>query len=362
VTALREERSTVHDTIDGLEEIRALAGQFAADRLRPNVERWDHDRAIDAEVLDELGQLGFHGMLAPESHGGLAFGAPTFAAVVEQLAWGETAVAFRLLASGIAATALGSATDDAKTRWLEGLAAGSVTGAIPLSRRDGLRALRQGDGWTVDGSIGWVLRGETSLLVADAATDQGRAVFCVPLDSAGITVTRREDTLGLRSATIESLELKGVALPDSARLASTSSALQVVECTGTAAIAAGIARAALEYAIAYADEREQFGRRIRQFQGVRMKLADMKVRVDAAAAMVREAAVAGSHAAAAGSRVFASESAMWVTTQAVQIFGGYGYMRDYPVEKLMRDAKATELLAQTNETLRETVAAALYPN
>jgi alkylation response protein AidB-like acyl-CoA dehydrogenase len=143
---------------------------------------------------------------------------------------------------------------------------------------------------------------------------------------------------------------------------SPAAALCSLEYTGGAAIATGIARAALEHATTYADQREQFGRRIRQFQGIRMKLADMKVRTAAAAALLREAAVARTPAAAAGARVFASESAMWVTTQAVQIFGGYGYMRDYPVEKTMRDAKATEVLAATNEALRETVAAALYPN
>jgi hypothetical protein len=353
----------LYDTIEGLEEIRALAGQFAADRLRPGVERWDHERAIDADVLNELAELGFHGMLAPESHGGLDFGLPTFTAVLEQIAWGEPAVAFALLASGVAARAIGAAGNDARTRWLESLAAGSLTGALPLAARNGLGAEPTGSGWTITGTIGWVLRSGPGLLVTPARTAQSEAIFCVPLDTAGITIRRREDTLGLRSATIESLDLNGVALPEAARLLDAPSAeLRSIEYAGGAAIASGIARAALEHAIAYADEREQFGRRIRQFQGIRMKLADMKVRTAAAVALAREAAVAGTPAATAGARVFASECAMWVTTQAVQVFGGYGYMRDYPVEKTMRDAKATEVLAATNEALRETVAAALYPN
>jgi len=353
----------VQETIEGLEEIRALAGQFAADRLRPNVERWDHERAIDADVLAELGALGFHGMLVPETHGGLEFGPVTFAAVLDEMARGEPAVAFLLLASGVAATAIRKASDDARTLWLEALAGGSVTGALSLASDSSLRASPADNGWVVNGAVGWVLHGQAGLLITQAETDGGASMFCIPLDSAGIVVARREDTLGIRSATIESLELTDVPLPPAARLGDAAqSDPGPVTHRGSAAIANGIARAALEQAIAYADEREQFGRKIRMFQGIRMKLADMKVRLDAANALLVTAASEGGIDAAAGARVFASESAMWITTQAVQIFGGYGYMRDYPVEKMMRDAKATEVLTETNETLRETVAAALYPN
>lgn len=354
----------MHDTIEGIDEIRGLADQFAAERLRPNLERWDHERDIDAGIWDELADLGFHGMLVPETHGGLGFGATTFATVLDRMAWGEPAVAFALLASGAAAAALREGPDAARSRWLEKLADGSITGAMPLAGgADRLRATRAGDGWVLDGAIGWVLRGPNALLVTPAAAEGGTALFCVPLDAPGVAITRREDTLGLRSARIDSLELSGVQIGVEARLDDPAAeAVRVTGYIGTAAIANGIADAALQHAIAYADQREQFDRRIRMFQGIRMKLADMKVRVDAADAIIRGAATAGTAAAAAGARVFASETAMWVTTQAVQIFGGYGYMRDYPVEKTMRDAKATEVLTETNDALRETVAAALYSN
>lgn len=353
----------MHDTIEGLHEIRDLAGQFAAERLRPNVERWDHEREIDADVLDELAQLGFHGMLVPESHGGLDFGIPAFTAVLEQMAWGEPVIAFGLLASGIVATAIRQ-NEGAATRWLEDLATGTIEGAVPLARSHcTLRATGVDEDWILDGTAGWVLRGRRSVMVVEAIAGEDDTIFCVPLDTAGITVQRREDTLGLRSARIESLGIGNVQVgPDSRLTGAPLDRLRLIEHAGTAAIASGIARAAFEHAVAYADQREQFGRRIRMFQGIRMKLADMKIRVDAAGALLDRVTAAGSAGGAAAARVLASECAMWVTTQAVQVFGGYGYMRDYPVEKTMRDAKGTEILTEPNDALRESIAGALYPN
>ncbi|HEX6560004.1 MAG TPA: acyl-CoA dehydrogenase family protein [Longimicrobiales bacterium] len=127
-----------------------------------------------------------------------------------------------------------------------------------------------------------------------------------------------------------------------------------------AAIATGIAQAALDHARSYADVREQFGHKLREFEGLQFKLADMAMQVEAARALLQKAAAEPSAALTAMAKVFASEAAMWVSTQAVQIFGGYGYMRDYPVEKLMRDAKATELMEGVNEIQRVTIARELY--
>src|SRR5690606_34535825 len=129
---------------------------------------------------------------------------------------------------------------------------------------------------------------------------------------------------------------------------------------GIAAQAVGIADAALEYALGYAAEREQFGRKLKEFEGMQFKLAEMATRVEAARSLTARAAAAPSTRASAMAKLFASEAAMWVTTQAVQVCGGYGYMRDYPVEKLMRDAKATEIYEGTNEVLRVVIARELY--
>jgi alkylation response protein AidB-like acyl-CoA dehydrogenase len=176
------------------------------------------------------------------------------------------------------------------------------------------------------------------------ASDQHGSMYAVPAGPSGERLT----TMGLRT-----LEL--VRAPEG-----TSATTSPEGLLGVAAIAIGIAQAALEHATSYADIREQFGRKLHEFEGIQYKLADMATRTAAARALLHSVALEPRLETAAMAKVFASEAAMWVTTQAVQIFGGYGYMRDYPVEKLMRDAKATELLEGSNEMLRVTIALDLY--
>jgi alkylation response protein AidB-like acyl-CoA dehydrogenase len=353
----------VQDTIEGLQEIRELAAQFAADRLRPNVERWDEARTLDGDVLAQLAELGFHGMLVPEAQGGLGFGATACVAVLEEIAWGEPAAAFHLLSSAAVATALTSSRDATHHQWLAGLAAGARCGAIELAREYQLQGQRQPDGWVLGGLARWVLRGhgQEILLLGAAMPDAGRALFVLSPASDSVPFGPRETTIGLRAARLEPAELEQFPVPESARIDQDRwHEVERIEWLGTGAIALGIARAALEHARAYADVREQFRRKLRAFAGIQAKLADMDTRVAAARALLAQAALDNTTVAAARAKLFASETAMWVTTQAVQIFGGYGYMRDYPVEKTMRDAKTTEIVTGANETLRARIAEGLY--
>ena len=353
----------MQETIEGLHEIRELAAQFAAERLRPNVERWDHERALDEQAPAQLGELGFHGMMVPEAQGGLGFGAASFVAVLEEIAWGEPAAAFLLLSSAAVATALTGSRDASHAQWLAGLAAGARCGAIELAREYRLEAQREGSAWRLHGEARWVLRGhgqEILLLGATAAPDAARALFVLAANEP-IRGGKRETMIGLRAARIEATAVERVTLSESARVDSARVRdVERIERLGTAAIAIGIARAALEHARAYANIREQFGRRLRRFAGIQAKLADMDTRVAAAHALVGQAAIETTGTAAARAKLFASETAMWVSTQAVQIFGGYGYMRDYPVEKTMRDAKTTEILTGSSEDLRALIAEGLY--
>ncbi len=358
----------MQETLGALQEVRELASQFAAERLRPRVEHWDHARAIDADVRAQVAELGFHGMLVPVAQNGLGFGMPTCAAVLEEIAWGEPVIAFELMASATVATALVEAgVQGPRAAWLDALATGRRTGALSLAPdADTALQAEEQDGWKLSGTTRWVLHASPAPLLLATAQCGGRGdalhvVFAV--EPGMVAWTARETTLGLSAARLETASLDGAAIPAEAILGSSPvlrDALARVQRVGTAAIALGIARNALEHATAYADVREQFGRKLRTFEGLQMKLADMDIRVDAARAAVYAAAADASPLAAARARVFASEAAMWVTTQAVQIFGGYGYMRDYPVEKLMRDAKATEILTGTNEMLRGLIAAGLY--
>ncbi len=358
-----------------VQEIRDLARDFASGSLRPHVERWDHEAAIDGTTLDSLKELGFHGMLVPERHGGLGLGLPAWSAAIEALAWGEPAVALAVIARATTAAALLEAGDDAQqARWLESIAGGC--GAwLPLAEDRAVRAVRTGDGWRLDGRLRWTLcAGDTGCMLVPArlrpegaGSDAGPAdlLFVLPTDAPGLAVSR-ESRLGLRAAAIGTATFSDVDAGGDALLAEGPTLAHVVARSGTvqrlgmAAVATGIARAALEYATGYAAQREQFQQQLREFEGIQFKLADMATRSEAAAALLHAAAADPAPRLVAIAKLFASEAAMWVSTQAVQIFGGYGYMRDYPVEKLMRDAKATELFTGTNEDLRVLIAAELY--
>ncbi|MGD8278259.1 MAG: acyl-CoA dehydrogenase family protein [Gemmatimonadota bacterium] len=353
---------------EALLEIRELAAQFAAGRLRPEAEGWDRGRAYDAAVITELDELGFAGLLVPESSGGLGLGAPTLVAVVEEIAWGEPAVALLL---GVTASLAAMIADSTAADVLAGIASGEFGVWTQLSHEarhsPAVTAVRDGDGWRLDGQASWVLDAGAGG-VLPLVTEPGPGLFLVPVGADGFEVRDRIDTVGLRSARIVSVALEGVRVPATARIAADDAVGamlvrgEMFERLVVAAMAVGTARAALEHARDYADTREQFGRRLRQFEGIRVKLADMSARVAASAALVAEAAASPSPAAVAQAKILASESAMRVTTDAVQVFGGYGYMRDYPVEKLMREAKATELLMGTNDELRSLVVNAMYAN
>lgn len=359
-------------------QVRQLAREFAEAELRPHVERWDRDRAMDAEVLGKLAELGFFGMLVPEEYGGLDFDTTTYAAVLEELAWGEPSVALTLSIHSAFATGmiLRHGTDEQKRRWLEPLASGELLGCFALSEEQAgsdaaavqATARRDGEEWVLEGTKKWVTHASAAglALVVARTGEDGLGVFIVPTDSKGWIPGKVEKTMGMRAVETASVELRALRVPADALLGEPDKGLSyalealVLGRIGIAAQAVGTARAALEHAIRYADEREQFGRKIREFEGIQFKLAEMATRVEAAAALTRRAASEPTAANAAMAKLFASETAMEVTTEAVQIFGGYGYMRDYPVEKLMRDAKATEIYEGTNEIQRVIIARELY--
>lgn len=392
-------------------EIRALARQVAEGELRPHTERWDAERALPDEVFRSLAETGFLGLRAPEEAGGLALDLPTALLAVESLAWGEASVGLAVAIHGGPVTRAVArwGTTAQTSRWLPGLADGSILGAFALSESGAgsdasavqVTARRGADGgWILSGEKRWVTNGDRAgLLVVLARTlaggdpddgapegegAEGLTAFLVPRDTPGIRSTGREVTLGLCASETVTLTLDEVALPDEAVLGSVGQGWAVARDALVhgrlfiAAVAVGIAQAALEHALRYAGEREQFGRPLGAFGGIREKLGAMAIRVSQARALLLDAATRveaagddprghgirapgihtplGLESAAAMAKVTASEAAMFVADEAVQIFGGYGYMRDYPVEKLMRDAKGTEICEGTNEVLRWLIA------
>jgi alkylation response protein AidB-like acyl-CoA dehydrogenase len=376
-------------------EVRDLARQFAEAELRPHVEAWDREGVLDPAVLGQLGELGFFGMLVPEEHGGMGFDVGTYLVALEALGWGEPTVALTLSIHSAFAVSLllVHGTAEQKSRWLPSLAVGERIGCFALSEASAgsdaaavaARAERDGGEWVLNGEKKWVTNGRlpggpAGLAVVIARTGDavdseqadradraaGLSAFLVPTDVDGWNVVGRERTMGMRALEVVTVRLDGLRLPADALLGGEGQGFRLamegldLGRLGIAAQAVGIGQAALDHALAYGAEREQFGRPIREFEAIQFMLADMATKVAAARSLLERAAEERTTGWSAMAKLFASEMAMAVTTDAVQIFGGYGYMRDYPVEKLMRDAKATEIYEGTNEIQRVVIARDLY--
>jgi alkylation response protein AidB-like acyl-CoA dehydrogenase len=371
-------------------QIVQLARDFAAEHIAPHAARWDAEKRFDRATIDRLGALGFLGMTVPEAYDGLGLDTVTYLLAVEEIAAADASIAVSVAVHNSLPSQmlLRHGSEAQKARWLKPMARGELLGAFALSEADagsdaaGLRAraVRSGDGWVLNGAKAWVSNGGTAdVILAMVRTDpegaprgaRGIGCFIVPAGAAGLVAGKPEDKMGLRASNTAALFFQDLRLPGDHLLGDASSgfiyALEALDSgrLGIAAQACGIARAALEHATRYAAERRQFDRPIREFEAIQFKLADMATRLAAARALMLEAARrrdAGERATrwSAMAKLYCSETAMWVTTQAVQVFGGYGFMRDYPVERLMRDAKATEISEGTSEVQRLVIGRELF--
>jgi alkylation response protein AidB-like acyl-CoA dehydrogenase len=372
------------------QQIRDLAREFAEGEVRPHSAEWDEAHALPREVVDKLGELGFLGMMLPEEWDGLGLDSATYLMALEEIARGDASVAVAMGVHNSMPTQmiLAQGTPEQKERWLKPMARGEMLGAFSLSEPDSgsdaasltAQARRVDGGWVLSGAKAWVTNGGMAdVVVAMARTDtpadrrgaRGIGAFIVPTATEGYVVGRREEKMGQRASETVGIAFQEMFVPDDQLLGDPSLgfiySLQGLDGgrLGIAALAVGISQAALEHSVAYAGERRQFGKAIREFQGMQGKLANMATRVEAARALLHRAAAvkdAGQPVAkfASMAKVFASETAMYVTTEAVQVFGGYGYVREYPVEKLFRDAKVTEIYEGTSEIQRMVIARELY--
>jgi alkylation response protein AidB-like acyl-CoA dehydrogenase len=380
--------------LDGLNEtqrqIVELAREFAREHIEPHAAEWDRTKAFPRDVLDALGKLGFLGMTIPEAYEGMGLDAVTYLLAIEEFAAADAGVAVSLgIQNSIPATMLlRHGTEAQKTRWLKPLARGDILVGFALSEPDAgsdparmhAQAVRDGSGWVLNGMKAWATNaGTADLMMIMVRTDtpeqrrgaKGISTFIVPTDTRGYRAGKPEDKMGLRASNTATIALEDLRVPADALLGDEGMgfvyAMEGLDSgrLGVAAQAVGIARRALAHTLTYCAERRQFEQPLRHFQGVQFKLADMATRVAAARALMLAAAAAKDRGErvtqqAAMAKVFASEAAMWVTTQAIQLFGGYGYMRDYPVEKLFRDAKVTEIYEGTSEIQRIVIARGLY--
>jgi alkylation response protein AidB-like acyl-CoA dehydrogenase len=372
------------------EQIRQLAREFAENELRPRTARWDAEQQFHREVLPQMAELGFFGMLLPEEYDGLDLGMLTYLVALEQIAWGDASVAITLSVHNSLPTqmVLKYGSEEQKRKWLPPMARGEVLGAFALSEADAgsdaaslkARAVRDGDEWVLNGEKMWVTNGgEADVVLAMVRTDEagdrrgprGIGAFIIPTDTPGYVVGKKEEKTGLRGSETVSIAFNELRVGPEALLGDADKgfiyALSSLEGgrLGVGAQALGIAEAALEYAVDYAGVRKQFGRPIKDFQGLAFKLADMATRVEASRGLLYRAARAwdagqSDMQLSSMTKLYCSETAVWVTSQAVNVFGGYGFMRDYPVEKLFRDAKVTEIYEGTSEIQRLVIVRTLY--
>lgn len=372
--------------------IQQLARDFARDEIAPHTDAWDKGAIFDRGTIARLGELGFLGMLIPEDLGGLGLDTCTYLVALEEIAAVDASVAVAMSVHNSLPTQmiLRWGSDEQKERYLRPMARGEWLGAFALSEPDAgsdaasmtTQAVREGDCWVLNGTKAWVSSGShAEVILAMARTDKpgdrrgarGISAFVVTPDMPGFKVGKKEDKMGLRASPTVQLIFENLRVPVANLLGAEGSgfiyAMQSLDNgrLGISAQAIGIARAALEVATAYAAERRQFGKPIKEFQAVQFKLADMATRVTAARALLYAAASAKDRGEpitqfSSMSKLLASETAMWVTTQAIQILGGYGYVRDYPVERLFRDAKVTEIYEGTSEIQRIVIARELYAN
>ncbi len=358
------------------ESVRALAG----DKIAPRAAEIDETGEFPWDVYEALVQGDLHAIHVPEQYGGAGGDALAACIVIEEVA--RACAASSLIP---AVNKLGSlplliaGSDQIKAEYLPRLATGEGMFSYGLSEPEAgsdaggmrTRAVRDGDDWVIDGGKRWITgAGVSKFYTVMAVTDPekrtrgGITAFVIEADDEGFSLGAPEKKLGIKGSPTRELYFDGVRIPDGRRIGEVGDGFRIAMATldhtrvTIGAQAIGIAQGALDHAVAYAKEREQFGKPIAQFQGMQFMLADMAIKVEAARQLVYAAAAKSERGDAdltffgAAAKCFASDTAMAVTTDAVQVLGGYGYVKDYPVERMMRDAKITQIYEGTNQVQR----------
>jgi len=363
--------------------IRDLARQFARERLKPFAADWDREHRYPAEAIAEMADLGFFGMLVPEQWGGSDTGYVAYALALEEIAAGDGACSTIMSVHNSVGCVpiLKFGDDEQKQRYLAPLASGAEIGAFALTEPQAgsdasslrTRARRDGDGYVINGAKQFITSGQhASTAIVFAVTDpnadkRGISAFIVPTDTPGYQVVRVEDKLGQRASDTCQLAFENMRVHQSQRLGEEGEGYRIALANleggriGIAAQAVGMARAAFEAARDYARERETFGKPIIEHQAVAFRLADMATQIAVARQMVLHAAAlreAGQPALAEASmaKLFASEMAEKVCSAAIQTLGGYGYLRDFPLERIYRDVRVCQIYEGTSDIQRLVIA------
>jgi alkylation response protein AidB-like acyl-CoA dehydrogenase len=370
------------DLTDEQRAIRDVVREFAREEIRPVARETDAEQSFPEDVWDGLAELDLTGLTVPESYGGYDADKVTYSVVNESVAYGSLAVATALSVHCLATSCIAEfGTEAQRDRWLPEMVDGRPVGAFALSEPDAgsnpaemsTVARPDGEEYVIDGKKQWITNGQRAgVVVCFAKTDPedpgSITQFLVPADADGLEVGKKEDKLGLRASDTTALLFDGVRVPEENRLTEVgeglSAAFRILTGgrVGIASQSVGLAQAALDEALEYSQDREQFDQKIGEFQAIRHTLAEMATQIRASRLLTRDAARAleagepDAPMVAAMAKYFASEAAMTVTNEALQIHGGYGYTTEYDVERFYRDAKITEIYEGTTQMQKKIVA------
>ena len=365
--------------------IRQTAREFAEKEMRHLVMKYDESQEFPFEIAAKLGQLGFLGATFPEEFGGAGLSPLDFTVLVEEISRVDPSVGLSVCAHNGLCTShiflFGSGSQ--KKRYLPDLCSGKKLGGWGLTESSsgsdagGMKttAVKEGNGWVINGSKTFITHGSVGqtfviLAVTDKTKSHGISAFIVEKGMAGFSVGKKENKLGMRASDTASLSFDGLHIPAENLIGKEGEgfkqALQVLDGgrIGIAALSVGLAQGALDASVQYAKERRQFGKALSEFQGIQFKLADMAMEIQAARLLTRRAAFLKNEgknftSAAARAKYFASEVATRAANEAVQIHGGYGFIKDFPVEKFYRDVKLLTIGEGTSEVQKMVIARGL---
>lgn len=370
-------------TTDNQRDIAEMVRTFADKNIRPYVMEWDEAQTFPVELFRDLGKLGLMGVLVPETYGGSGMGYLEYVTVISEIAKVCGSIGLSVAAHNSLCTGhiLQFGNEQQKQQWLPKLATGQFIGAWGLTEpgtgSDALNmdttAVLDGDHWVIDGTKCWITHGKSSeVMVVVARTGErgdsrGISAFIVDKATPGVSAGKKENKLGMRASETTEVIFDNCRIPQQNLLGKVGEgfiqSMKVLDGgrISIAALALGIAKGAYEASKKYATERKQFGQPIAKFQGIAFKIADMATRIEAAELLTLQAAdMKNKHLKmtkeAAMAKYYASEVSVQVSTDAVQIFGGYGYTKDFPVEKFYRDSKLCTIGEGTSEIQKVVIA------
>lgn len=356
--------------------IRESARDFAETYLRPHVMEWDEAQHFPVDVMHKMGEYGFLGVLVPESYGGAGLGYQEYITVIEEIAKVDSSIGLSVAAHNSLCTGhiLQFGNEEQKMKYLPRLASGKWIGAWGLTEAntgsDAARmqcvAKKEGDHWVINGTKNWITHGNSGnvavviVRTGELGDSHGMSTFVIERGTPGFSAGKKENKLGMRASETTEMIFDNCRVHESQMLGHEGDgfiqAMKVLDGgrISIAALSLGIAKGAYEASVKYAKERQQFGQPIANFQGISFKLADMATKIQAAELLTRQAAELKNHhrkctKESAMAKYYASEICVEISTDAIQVHGGYGYTKDFPVEKFYRDSKLCTIGEGTSE-------------